>query len=301
MTLSRRRFLTIAAAGALVPHTGQAGSFHHRAGRALGAQTSLRIVNTSASAADATFVAVEKDLARLERIFSLYHPASQLSVLNSTGRFEGPALELLEVLALCSNLHDATDGAFDPTVQPLWAHHAGLSPQDVSKARDLIGWSKVRFNAAEVRLTRPGMQLTLNGIAQGYITDRIAGLLRARGLMEVMIDMGEIAALGRDEDGAIWTAGVINQKGEVVARVSLSDRALATSATRGMILNPESQTGHIIDPRHDAPGLDDRLVAISSPSAAIADGLSTAGCLMTRRNLLKAMRAYRSTKLEAFV
>lgn len=298
MMLSRRRFLTITAAAALAPHRVAADTIHRRTGRALGAPTSLQLVNTTAAEAEATFTIVEAELARLERIFSLYDPKSALSTLNMIGTLENPPAELLEVLSLCTTLHHATDRVFDPTIQPLWAHHAGLSPID--DAQDLIGWRNVQFDSARITFAKPNMQLTLNGIAQGYITDRIAVLLRARGLTQVMIDMGEVAALGANPDNMPWNVGIASAEGDIVARVQLADRALATSATEGLILDRRAGTGHILHPLGlDAP--QKRLVAVSSPFAAIADGLSTAGCLLTKHRLLFAIKQFPKSELEIFV
>jgi thiamine biosynthesis lipoprotein len=273
-----------------------AETFHRRTGRALGAPTSLHMRDISAIEAEAIFVAVEAELARLERIFSLYDPASELSALNNAGQLHNPAPELVALLSLCDTLHRATDGAFDPTIQPLWAHHAGLAVQD--RAQDLVGWRNVQFSSERIAFAKPGVQLTLNGIAQGYITDSIAALLRARGLRHVMIDMGEVACIGQ-KDSEPWRAGVATPKGKVVARISLSDRALATSAPEALILNPATQTSHIVDPG-GGQSAQNKLVAISSPSAAVADGFSTAGCLMTKQRLQNAVTHFTDTKLEVF-
>ena len=70
------------------------------------------------------FTAVEQELARLEAIFSLYDPNSQLSRLNAEGQLAAPAPELLEVLSLSGSLNDSTGGVFNPAVQPLWQAHA---------------------------------------------------------------------------------------------------------------------------------------------------------------------------------
>ena len=58
------------------------------------------------------------------------------------------------------------------------------------------------------------MAVTLNGIAQGYITDRVADLLRAEGLEKVMIDLGEIRTLGDHPEGRPWRVGLANPLGK---------------------------------------------------------------------------------------
>ncbi|MEM9580771.1 MAG: FAD:protein FMN transferase, partial [Pseudomonadota bacterium] len=194
MIIDRRRFISITAASAVFPGAASSGTLHRQTGRALGAATSMQLANTSADKARDAFAIVEAELSRLERVFSLYDPGSELSRLNANGYLAAAAPELVSVLSLCAGLHHATDGAFDPTVQPLWAHHAGLSKG--SRPQDLVGWDMVTVTRDDIRFAKPGMQLTLNGIAQGYITDQIAALLRRRGFRQVLIDMGEIAAIG---------------------------------------------------------------------------------------------------------
>ena len=58
-----------------------------------------------------------------------------------------------------------------------------------------------RDRPGRIGFRRPGMAVTLNGVAQGYITDRVADLLRVRGFDNVLVELGEIRALGRHPDG----------------------------------------------------------------------------------------------------
>lgn len=303
MTVSRRRFLMISAASVLAAECGFAAPARVWRGRAMGAEASMAFYGLEERAARRLYRAVEREVARLERIFSLHLPHSELSSLNRAGRLKAPAPELVDTLRLCDDLHRVTGGAFDPSVQPMWRTltEAGTSVRDVARARALVGWQRVRFDTDEIRLVRPGMALTLNGIAQGVITDRIAALLKRRGLSDVLIDMGEVAALGRKPDGTAWTAGIARPDGRLVERVRLQDRALATSAPEGTILDAKTRTGHILDPRGLEFAPRHTLVSISGPSAAIADGLSTAGCLMGKAALDRAVAAFPDTRLETLI
>lgn len=273
---SRRRFLTIAASFAALP--AQATEVVRWRGQALGAKASMTLTGLSTADAQPIFRAVEQELARLELIFSLYRDNSEISQLNRTGRLVAPSSELLDVLSLSGALHAATDGAFDPTVQPLWL--ALANGGDTAQARAAIGWENVRFDTGSVRLTRPGMALTLNGIAQGYITDRIAALLRRRGLGHLLIDMGEIVAVGGRTDGQDWEAGIATPENAIVHHVALRNRGLATSSPFGTGLAKDGTIGHIIDPAGTIRPAKQRLVSVSAPKAAVADGLSTACCLL---------------------
>ena len=59
-----------------------------------------------------------------------------------------------------------------------------------------MGRSGLRVSEERVALVRRGAAITLNGIAQGYATDRVVDVLRARGLSTTLVNMGEIRAIG---------------------------------------------------------------------------------------------------------
>ncbi|WP_368188487.1 FAD:protein FMN transferase [Aestuariibius sp. HNIBRBA575] len=267
--INRRRFLAMSASTLAVPAmAGQADVAIWR-GSALGAPASLHIVGLSQIQAQPIFDQVEAELLRLELIYSLYRPNSQIMQLNTTGVLDHPAPELLGVLSLSGALHDASDGAFDPTIQPVWQARAGLDA-----ANGPVGWSHLRFDTQRVVFERPGMAMTLNGIAQGAVTDQIATLLRGMGLQNILIDMGEVAAIGGHENGSDWQVGIADPEGQIIQRITLRDRALATSAPMPSF---GSDMAHIFHP-NGTPAVN-QLVSISAPSAMLADGLSTTICM----------------------
>lgn len=301
--LNRRRFLAIAASAIVAPGASRAGTAAWR-GTALGAAASITLGGTGGATAEQTFAAVTAELARLEQVFSLYRPDSALSRLNRAGRLEAPPAELVELLALCDALHSATGGAFDPTVQPLWLALARRAPADAAAtteaAADLVGWSGVAFDAAGVSFLRPGMALTLNGVAQGFIADRIAAVLGARGYRDVLVDMGEIVARGT-RHGTAWRTDITATEGQVLRRVNLRDRALAVSAPLGTLIDRERNIGHILDPRTGAAAAERRLVAVSGESAALADGLSTGCCLLSEAEAARAVAQFAGARIDALI
>ncbi|UWR09394.1 MULTISPECIES: FAD:protein FMN transferase [Ruegeria] len=296
--LSRRRFLTISAACAALPTVVRAAPVARWRGTALGAPASLQLVGLSDAQAAPIISALEAELDRLENIFSLYRPDSQLSRLNRDGTLPAPAPELLQVLAQSAALHDATGGAFDPTVQPLWmALATGVPDAEVAQARALVGWQGVSVSAEAIRLPHPGRSaLTLNGIAQGAVTDRIAALLRAQGLTDVLVDMGEIAAIGTRADGSDWRVGLAGPEG-VTRRIELRDRAVATSAPDATQL--AGRHGHILGPQGQP--VRHRAVSVSAHDAALADGLSTALCLLPADRIAPVLQRFPEARLEMLI
>ena len=296
--LTRRRFLAISAALPMVAALpASAAPVTRWQGVAMGAVATLRLAHPDAKAIAAR---VWAEIDRLEAIFSLHRPDSALVALNADGRLDAPPFELLECLGLCAAVHAASAGAFDPTIQPLWAlyatsHAAGHAPAASAITRTLhqVGWAGVTFDPGAVRLARPGMALSLNGVAQGYVADRVAALLAAEGLTDTLIDTGEFRALGGKPGGGDWPISL--QAGEQVlpGTVALRDRALASSAPRGTVFDAAGRVGHILDPRTGLPAATAwQLVSITAPRAALADALSTAACLLPRAGITALMAAF---------
>ncbi|CAM3123080.1 thiamine biosynthesis lipoprotein [Paracoccus aminovorans] len=290
MTMPRRRFLALSACALATP--ARAGARHAWQGTALGADVALTVRGGSAEAARAFFAEAARSLRGVERQFSLFS-GSELRRLNALGRLAHPSAEMLAVLRLAAAVHEATGGAFDPTVQPLW--QARRLGQDETAAAALVGWGDVRFGPSEVRLTRPGMALTLNGIAQGFAADLLAEVAARHRLAEVLIDAGEIRALGP----APWDAVIEAPGGRVLHRLALRGRALATSAAYGTRIGPAGDRAHIIGPAGQAPRW--ALVSISADRAMLADALSTAAVLMERPAIDRALAAFPEARVEALV
>lgn len=289
--LGRRRFLTFTAAAAF------AGSAHaetiHWQGTGLGAALSLRLVGGTSAQAQRTFVRVAAEIGRIEATASL-HRDSALTRLNRDGHLAYPSSDLLDLLALSGRIHAMTGGAFDPTVQPLWL--AIATGGDTKAARDLIGWDRVTVAPQKITLGR-GQALTLNGIAQGWAADRIAEILRREGYGNALIDMGEVQALGYRENGAAWRARIQSPEGETLHDTCLSNRALATSSPRGTMIGQGQP--HIL-----GPGGQSALwstVSVSAPSAALADALSTAFCLMSQPQIEEVLATLPQVRVEAIV
>lgn len=290
--LTRRRFLAIAAAAAAASPARAAPLYQWR-GTALGADASITLAHPQA---EAIVQAALAEIARLERIFSLHDPHSALTRLNAHARLDNPPFELLECLSLCRSVHSATGGLFDPTIQPLWAtyaeHHArGRAPDAaaLADARARTGWDRLHFDVTHARLHR-GMALSLNGVAQGYIADRVADLLRAQGLTDVLVNTGEFVALGGHPQGSGWPVTLDDGQARHRDAVMLENAALASSAPHGITFDQAGHVSHVLNPLTGLPAPARwRLITVTAPRAALADALSTAFCLMERDAIATAL------------
>lgn len=269
---SRRRFLAIAAA-TLAGGPAAAQTATRWQGRALGAEATITLRGPRREVTRA-LAAARQTLRRMERLFSLYDPTSALVRLNATGRLDHPPEEFLALLRCADAVHHATGGHFDPSVQPLWrtlARSRGRPDKArLDAAAACVDWPAVAFDETSVRLLRPGMALTFNGIAQGFATDRVAETLGALGFAATLVNIGEFRA-----GAGTWNLGVADPEFGLVKTHALSNAAIATSSLAALPFG-DSGLGHILNPA--CPGRPPlwSTVSVEATTAAIADGYSTA-------------------------
>jgi len=298
-TIGRRRALTLVAAAGTATLAGMAGAgttarrpgddlFEWR-GRALGAEARLLLAHPDRRAcADAARRCMD-ETARLERIFSLYDPESELARLNRDGRLADAAHDLRRLLSVAKRLGALSGGAFDPTVQPLWelyARHfaADAAPRTgpptaaVDRARSLVNYRGIRLADGGVAFARSGMKATLNGIAQGYIADRAAAILRESGFDRVLVDLGETVALTPPGTHPPWRIAVADpdRRRPPRATLEIGTGAVATSAGRATRFDAAGRFHHLFDPATGASAARWRSVTVVAGNATMADGLSTA-------------------------
>lgn len=307
--LSRRKVIALCAAAggaALVPlgTSRRAGAepLITWTGVSLGAVSTIRLAHPDRRAGEALIHRVVAEARRLEAIFSLYRDDTALSELNRSGVLVAPPAELVHLLGLCDDIWRMTDGAFDPTVQPLWrcyadhfaadnADPAGPPPESLAAATGLVGWSKVRVGRDRITLAQRGMGLTLNGIAQGYITDRVVDLLRQEGIASSLVDMGEIRTLGQRPDGRAWQTAIETTTAQRPT-LGLVDKAVATTAADGFRFDPGGRCNHLFNPATGHCANPRASTTVVAPTAAVADALATAFALMdddaTRRVAARA-------------
>ncbi|MHA7061758.1 FAD:protein FMN transferase [Azospirillum argentinense] len=291
---TRRRFLGIAAAAAglaLLPGGLRAAGVPVRTWRgvALGADSVLQLAHPDPAEADRLIALCLEEVARLERVFSLYRTDSALARLNRDGVLDAPPADLVRLLSEAAAFSRRTDGAFDPTVQPLWQLYAGHfarpgadpagPPEAVLRAaRELVDHRKLRVEPGRVAFAGRGMAVTLNGIAQGYVTDRVSERLRAEGMTEVLVDLGEIRALGHHPSGRPWSVGLADPlvDGRNAGTLEIADRAVATSGGYGTPFDPAGRFTHLFDPATGGCAREWLAVTVLAPDATTADALSTA-------------------------
>jgi thiamine biosynthesis lipoprotein len=298
---TRRRLLRISAAATACLGLGgsQLDALRHRwTGAALGAHASLTVYHPDPDQARLLIDYALAEVDRLDRIFSLQRSDSAISRFNRDGRLARPPIDLVAVLETAAQVSELSDGLFDPTVQPLWRLLAGTGTSPSMHALDaaaaLVDWREVHASRSEVTLRRVGMAITLNGIAQGYITDRVADLLRDAGLEHALVALGEQRALGGQPDGHPWNLA------SPFGPIALATGAVAISGPAPVGAPGERTMPHLIDPRTGRPAGAPGPVAVWAQRAMLADAWSTALAIAdeaTRNDIIARLPSVRATAL----
>ncbi len=256
-----------------------------RTSQALGTKVSLVVMHENSQEAhralDAAFAAIEQ----VEATMSIYRVESQLSQLNRTGVLRKPHPSLVKVLQGALATSEASEGAFDITVQPLWEVFAAAqrqkrlpSAEEIEKAKAVVDWKRVKVTDDCIQLLRPGTKLTLNGIAQGFAADQALAVLQSHGVKHALIDTGELAALGEVGMGDAWRVGVQHPRepDAYVALAKLQDRCLSTSGDYATTFSADRQYNHVFDPVTGQSPQEVASVSVAAPTAMQADAWSTA-------------------------
>lgn len=298
---SRRQFLKITAVAGSLAGLGALGIDALQSGPParrvqatrllLGTVANLTLITDRADAAEAAIEATFRRIATLESIMSRFQPESQLSRLNASGTLDDPHPALVGVLARAAHYSRLTGGAFDVTVEPLLALYRAQAdrgtlpaPDAIAQARARVDYRAVQYSAERIRLRRPGMAITLDGIAKGYIIDQGTDELRRRGFEHVLVELGGDMQAGGIAGDRPWQIGLQPPRASMAAQrmlvAQLRDCALATSGDYIHAFTPDFRLHHILNPGTGDSPQELSSASVIAPAACDADALATAAMVL---------------------
>ena len=259
--MKRRHFLGTTAAGLALSSCRKNSTAKQWKGIAMGIEVTVSYHG------DPDFESALQTVAAAESALTLWSSDSALSRLNREGSLANPPQPLLDGLQKSHELFEATQGLFDPTIHSFlrWAkseYEAGRTPPQsgITEKLKLVDFSRVEISPTQVSLPR-GMSLSLNAIAQGYLTDLFAKNFPAT---SALINFGEYRVIGDQP----WPVEVKGERHQLT-------RALAVSSGSGQRLSATSAANHLIDPKTGKSPPPKKVVAVEADEAWLADGLST--------------------------
>lgn len=254
----------------------------------------------------------------IDASMSLYDSSSLICKFNKSESGLMVDEHFYQVFSLSKNIHQITDGAFNPAVYPLvklWGFGPNRFHEDSVKNKDSKADSLLQFTHFEdiefdssksnpsqnqyfiAKKKRKNM-LDFNGIAQGYTVDVISELFENKGIANYMIEVGgEVKAKGINVQGKTWRIGIDKPVEETDKRVlqaivNLENLALATSGSyRKFYIKDGKRYSHTIDPFTGKPVKHNLLsVSVFTSSCARADGLATAFMAMGSQKAVDFIR-----------
>lgn len=283
---------------------------------AMGCEFQLLIAGDRTNKLGAAAMAAFDEIERLEELFSIYRPTSEVSRLNKASgeRQVTVSEDLANVLGMALEIAAATGGAYDPTATPLARLWGFLDrrprlpdAEDIAQTLRMIGWQRIRLNRAQRIVTRPlPLELNFNSIGKGYAVERAAAVLRHHGLERFVIHGGQSSVVARNDEQQpddAWTIGLTHPlvPQQRIGEVRLRNAALSTSGTaRQGFFHRGQRLGHILDPRTGHPPSHHLMTTVVHKDAAVCDALATAFFVMPTADVVAYCRADTNVKALIF-
>jgi FAD:protein FMN transferase len=235
--------------------------WQERAMHGFGTTLWLRAAHHDAAALERGLEEAIAGIRAIETQMSLFDLESDITTLNRDGLLKNPGLHLLAALTLGKSIAQASNGAFDPTVQsfwPLWANSklSGRIPTRAAleEAKLLVDWRGIQIKVNEIRFDRPGMH----------------------GVENALINTGEWSAMGHSQAGKPWSLGMADPHlvNKVLMDIVADGDSVATSADNTIVFTADRRYHHVLDSKTGVSPPHMSMVTVIAPSCALADALT---------------------------
>jgi len=198
--------------------------------------------------------------------------------------------ETLAIVERSLELSGQTGGAFDVTVAPvveLWGFYDQKyrvpAQQEIDTTRALVDFRNVVVDHAggTVMLAKAGVEIDLGGVAKGYATGAVCGLLRERGVKSGLVNFGgAVGAIGLRSDEKPWVVGIKSPRGApegLLGELKVSNAYVSSSGDyERFFIEDGKRYCHIFDPATGRQPTEVMSVTVVGPESMNADILSTA-------------------------
>lgn len=250
--------------------------------------------------------AAQKETQRLEALFSVTDPNSEVSKINSAN---GASVKISDdtanVIQTALRIGEISGGALDVTLRPViqeWGFTSDEYKVPMEETLNIL-LEKVDYKAVELsidptekNITLPnGFEIDLGAVAKGYAGDKAIEILKENGITSALVNFGgNVQTVGTKPDGTKWNVAVRSPFDESNFGVlKIKDQAVVTSGAYERYFEDENgiRYHHIIDPANGYPARSGIVSAtIVGESGCLCDALSTAVFVMGAE---KAAEVYR--------
>lgn len=248
---------------------------------AMGTTYTIAVYGSDRYELDSAIEDAFEEATRLNRLLSNYVAESEWSVVNreAAKRAVPVSEELFRLLEQCVGYSRQSEGAFDITVGPLmkiWGFYKGSGRvphrAEVRMAQTRIGWQHIKLDPKSntVRFDAP-VEMDPGGIGKGYAVDRMAEILKKKGVASGIITAGRssIYAIGAPpNEPRGWRVNVSDPRDtrKDVAEFYLKNESMSTSGSTEKFFVAGGKTyTHIMDPRTGYPAEGMLSVSVIAP------------------------------------
>ncbi|MBW3597350.1 MAG: FAD:protein FMN transferase [Planctomycetes bacterium] len=202
------------------------------------------------------------EISRIERLFSFFDPASEVSRINreAADRPVKVDVEMFGVLSDCLRRRGETGGYFDITIQ------------SDGNIEDVV----LDATARTVHFMSANVEVNLGGYGKGYALDAAGGVIREQAVASALLHGGtsSILAVGAQDDGTPWKIGLRDpyDESQSVGSVDLVDAGFSTSG----VFHASQAESDIMNPQQRQRLTEQAACAVIAPTALDAEVWSTA-------------------------
>ena len=248
---------------------------------------------------------VDSVLAVIDSSLSIYKPYSRIVAFNKSETGITIDDHLRRVIKKSLETYRQTNGLFDITILPIveaWGFGAKRidSLPDSAAIRSLltcVGSRYLKLDGNRLTKLKPCVKIDVNGIAQGYSVDVIAGFLEKKGIKNYIVELGgEIRVLGKkhpvNERFKIGIEGPAENDFEAnpIEKILVVDRGAVTTSGnyRKYYESKGKKISHLMDPR-TGHSIENEMISVTvyAKDAITADAYDNALMAM---GLTKAMK-----------
>lgn len=243
---------------------------------------------------------IDARLLQINKSMSTYDDTATIMAFNRAKAGERIVIDddFAKVLDDSYLIYKQSQGAFDPTVQPLvllWGFGKNLtierlqsppSSEQIHTVKSIIGLDKVHKDGSEIYKDADDVGLDFSAIAKGYGVDVIANTLKSKGVSNYMVEIGgEVATAGVNDKGKPWQIAIDKptqdstvSNREILTTLALHNDHMATSGSyRNQLQWQGISYSHSINPHTAHPVANGApSVTVLHDSTALADGWATA-------------------------
>ena len=233
---------------------------------------------------------IDQKFNELDSSLSIYKSYSLISQFNNSEKGMEMDDHLYRVVQRSLKIWNESEGVFDISILPIveaWGfgakrHTNQPSDEVISKALSCSGSDKLHIKGRQLIKDIPCLKIDVNGIAQGYSVDVIAGYIESQGVQNYLIEIGgEIRVKGRKQPGnQVMRIGIEqpsenkNEEPIIQKIIEMKGGAITTSGNyRKYIQNGSKKLSHLMDPKTGRP-IDNEMISVTvkTRDAMSADG-----------------------------